>query len=46
MTDGLSQSIAHAESRKFYYLPCGHTDTNSFHDGMATDLATESINEK
>jgi hypothetical protein len=37
---------AHAESREFSYLPCGHTNTNSVHDGMAINFALEIINKK
>jgi hypothetical protein len=30
----------------FSYLPCGHTNTNSVHDGMAINFTLEDINKK
>jgi hypothetical protein len=37
---------ARAESRKLFYVPCGHTYTNSVHYGMTINVALENINKK
>jgi hypothetical protein len=39
----VSKPTAHAESRKFSYLPCSHTNANSVHDGMAIYFSLENI---
>jgi hypothetical protein len=44
--EGLSYCTAHAESIKFSYFPCGHTNTNSVHDGRAIYFALENIKNK
>jgi hypothetical protein len=46
LTEGLSQCTAHAENRKFSYLPCRHMNTNSVHGGKEIYFALDNINKK
>jgi hypothetical protein len=44
--EGLCPCTAHAESKKYSYLLCRHTNTNSVHDKMTIYFALDNNSKK